>query len=241
MTQQHSQIDHYDTARRGGPNAAGNQALTLSRAKTAPGREVSDLYYSIASLKLQDDPMVLQFVASRPGEGASLVAAQFAAFAAQLNSGSALLVDCTAAIRPLPQASGDASAATGLVEAFLEDGRLDRAINVGAADAPHVAVLSGRMSRLLHHRGNTLADLLDLARKRYALVVLDTPSLEESASTLIYPRACDGVVLVLEAEATPVSAAESTVEAIERSGGKVLGIVFNKRRLHMPRWLFRRL
>lgn len=58
---------------------------------------------------------------------------------------------------------------------------------------------------------------------------------------MTYSRISDGVVLIVEADSTTAESAEAAVETIERSGGKVLGLVFNKRRLHMPRWLYRRL
>jgi Mrp family chromosome partitioning ATPase len=83
--------------------------------------------------------------------------------------------------------------------------------------------------------------ILDNARSRFQFVALDTPSLKESAGTLAFSRPCDGVVLVLEAEGTRAGVAEATIESITRAGGKVLGLVFNKRRMHMPQWLYRRL
>jgi MinD-like ATPase involved in chromosome partitioning or flagellar assembly len=133
-------------------------------------------------------------------------------------------------------------AGLGLFEAYLEDGRIDRAITAnGPADSPHVAVLAGSTNSALHDKSNILAEILTQARERYPLVILDTPSLEDSASTLLFSRVCDGVIMVLEAEATSVNSAEATVEAVERCGGKILGLVFNKRRIHMPKWLFRRL
>ena len=221
------------------------RAITRVRTPTSTGRVISNLYYNVMSLKLKSDPMALQFIASHPGEGTSLIAAQFATFAAGLASGTVLLIDCTASGRPPAaprQRIADAWTGPSLLEAYLEDGRIDRAITTnGPADSPHVAVLAGRTNSSLHDKGNILAEVLALARERYPLVILDTPSLEDSASTLLFSRACDGVIMVLEAEATSVSSAEATIESVERSGGKILGLVFNKRRIHMPKWLFRRL
>ena len=80
-------------------------------------RVISNLYYNVMSLKLKPDPMALQFTASHPGEGTSLVASQFAKFATGLAYGSVLLIDCTSAGRAdgrVPVASGSAAAvATG--------------------------------------------------------------------------------------------------------------------------------
>jgi Mrp family chromosome partitioning ATPase len=224
-----------------------SRSLTIPRVPVNPGRIISNLYYNILSLKLKPDPMALQFLAPNSRAGTSLVASQFAAFASSLTNGSVLLVDCMGDGRgdytgSSPQQSDALRRSPSLTQAYSEDGHIDRAIvTVGPIDSPYLAILGSPAHLPLQHDGKPLADLLQLARKRYALVVLDTPSVEESASTLLFSRACDGVVLVLEAEATPIRSAEATLEDIERSGGKVLGTVFNKRRMHMPRWLFRRL
>jgi protein-tyrosine kinase len=207
-------------------------------------RNIENLFFSVASLMLRDDPIVLQFVASRPGEGSSLVASQFATVAARLQSGSVLFVDCTGAGsgKPASRRRAQRDLRPSLLEALIEGGSIDRGIaKTGSGADAHVAVMNGFVDSLCDGRGDRLANVLDLARSRHRLVVLDTPSLEESASTLLFSRFCDGVILVLEADATPARAAENTLEAIERSGGKNLGIVFNKRRIYMPRWLFRRL
>ena len=47
--------------------------------------------------------------------------------------------------------------------------------------------------------------------------------------------------VVMEAETTRGPVARATIETIERFGGKVLGLVFNKRRFYIPRWIYRRL
>jgi Mrp family chromosome partitioning ATPase len=213
-------------------------ALSLGRSKTNPNWVLSQLYYNIASLRLVSDPVAIQFVSSRPSEGTSLIASQFAAFAAGVEGGSALLIDC--AVPPRRHLAGDDLPT--LADAFGKVARIDPAIGrleiSGNLDG---AILSRHPNSILHTDGAALSAVLDQARKRYPMTVLDTPALEETTGTLAFPRACDGVVLIVEAERTPVRAAEATVNAIERSGGKLIGIIFNKRRLHMPRWLYRRL
>jgi Mrp family chromosome partitioning ATPase len=45
------------------------------------------------------------------------------------------------------------------------------------------------------------------------------------------------VILVLEAENTRGSIAAANKEKIEKAGGRVLGVVLNKRRNHIPKTL----
>ena len=196
----------------------------------------SQLYYSIASLRLVNDPIAIQFVASKPSEGTSLVASQFAAFSAGIEAGSALLIDC---VTP-PQWRNEQRPT--LAEVFSAKGQIEPAIaSHELVRNLYGATLSNHPNSILHTDPVALGAVLDQARQRYRMTVLDTPSLEESPGTLVFSRACDAVVLVLEAEKTPAEVAEATIDAIERGGGKVIGLIFNKRRFHMPRWLYRRL
>ena len=51
----------------------------------------------------------------------------------------------------------------------------------------------------------------------------------------------DGVVLVVESEKTRWEVAESARKWIKSGNGNVLGVVLNKRKYHIPNWLYRRL
>ncbi len=49
----------------------------------------------------------------------------------------------------------------------------------------------------------------------------------------------DGVILVVEAEKTKWRTARHVREQIERVGGNILGIVFNKRRYYIPQSIYK--
>jgi Mrp family chromosome partitioning ATPase len=207
--------------------------------KTLPA--VSALYYNISSQRTQNRHVALQFVASGPREGTTLVSSQFASFAAQVEGGSALLIDC---VTPTGRnvLKDDRRFLPSLLDAFASDGQIDAAVaEVEGIPGLHMARLSDRPHSRMYTDTGILNAILDNARSRFQFVALDTPSLKESAGTLAFSRPCDGVVLVLEAEGTRAGVAEATIESITRAGGKVLGLVFNKRRMHMPQWLYRRL
>ena len=207
-----------------------------------PKQAIASLYYTIASQRVLDHSVALQFVSSHANAGTSLVASQFAAFAAQAQGGSALLIDCSPSGRaPLLGTAGQKQRPS-LIEAFTADGRIDEAlVPVSATQGLYVAQLSNLSDAVFQAGVNLMSAILDQARSRYQFTALDTPAIEDSAVTLTYSRISDGVVLIVEADSTTAESAEAAVETIERSGGKVLGLVFNKRRLHMPRWLYRRL
>src|SRR5262249_25544890 len=61
--------------------------------RRAPWPEMVARYYNIDARRDGDGALVLQFLASRPGEGTSTVVREFAAFAAGEDTSSVLLID----------------------------------------------------------------------------------------------------------------------------------------------------
>ncbi len=78
-------------------------------------------------------------------------------------------------------------------------------------------------------------------RERFDLIIVDSPPATMFPDGPGIVSMVDGVVLVVEAEKTRWPVALSVKEKIERSGGKILGVVFNKRKYYIPSWLYRRI
>ena len=212
--------------------------------RRAPWPEMVALYYNIDSLREGDSALVLQFVASRPGEGTSAVVREFASFAASDDTSAVLLIDCDyGGARPVHTLPGLGRVEPpSLADAVRTGAGLDAAITTSATIPNlHEARLCDRPNSLLHTNAGAWAGLLDEARQRYRFVLLDTPAISTHHDSVVLSRSCDGVVVVMEAEATRGPVARATIETIERFGGKVLGLVFNKRRFYIPRWIYRRL
>jgi Mrp family chromosome partitioning ATPase len=90
----------------------------------------------------------------------------------------------------------------------------------------------------LFQRG-TLSAYWDRLSAATDLILLDTPSAVRSASGLAVAPTADGVVLVIEANRSGYATVRRAKEDIERSGGHVLGVVLNKKRRYLPRFLER--
>ncbi|MBI3515460.1 MAG: CpsD/CapB family tyrosine-protein kinase [Proteobacteria bacterium] len=208
--------------------------------RRAPWPEMVALYYNIDALRTSDSPVVLQFVASRPGEGTSTVARAFASFAAGEDTSSVLLIDASChGAQPRP-AFGRAPPPS-LVEIARAGDRIEAAIEPGRTPDLHEARLADHANSLLHTNGTAWTSVLEQARQRYRFTIVDSPAVSTNPDTVVLSRGCDGVVLVIEAESTRGPVVQATIETIERFGGKVLGTVLNKRRLYIPRWIYRRL
>jgi hypothetical protein len=73
-------------------------------------------------------------------------------------------------------------------------------------------------------------------RSRYSYVLIDCPSLKESADILGLSGLVDGVLLVIEANKTSKSQIAHLERTIEGAGGKILGHLLNKRTYPIPEW-----
>lgn len=79
--------------------------------------------------------------------------------------------------------------------------------------------------------------LLEL-KSEYSFVLIDTPSVNSFADSAVLGRMADGVVLVLEANATRRDSARKAKESLESAGVQVLGVVLNKRTYPIPSALY---
>jgi len=215
--------------------AAGSAALKPASIRRAS--EFVHLFHAVNALNPKDQPFVLQFIASVHREGTSTVALGFVEAAASQGAKPILLVDCNPA--------GETAApvrlsAPSLIDAFHETG----AINAGIQPVPGfqrvaLARLSAADDALLNIDCGDLRRLFDLAKQTFPIIVLDCPPATEATESLALARFSDGTVLVVRAEVTPRPLIAETKQAVERFGGQFIGVVFNQRRIYIPRWLDR--
>jgi len=75
----------------------------------------------------------------------------------------------------------------------------------------------------------------------YDWIVVDGPPVLESPDAASLGAVVDGVVLVVQAGRTKRPVLTRSVDLLRRSGGKVLGMVLNRRRLEIPEFIYRRI
>jgi len=78
-------------------------------------------------------------------------------------------------------------------------------------------------------------------RNDFDLIVIDCPPAGELDETLLVSQVADGFLLVLEAERIRKQVAQRVKQRLEQGNAKLLGVVLNKRKNHIPEWLYRRL
>ena len=70
-------------------------------------------------------------------------------------------------------------------------------------------------------------ELLAAAKRRYDIVIVDTPSLAAGADALIVADRCDGAVLVIRRGKTKLGAVENAKESLASARARLVGAVFN--------------
>lgn len=199
------------------------------------------LYQAIGSA-LPDTPRkIIQFVSSRGGEGTSTMVKELADISARRMNKSVLIIDADTT-RPTQHRFFGVSPEHCLEDAIRSGGPTeilafqpdDAGLSVGLLSRKSTSVCE-----LLDSRDTTC--LFDSLRERFDLVLIDSSSVTTSPDCLSICARVDGVVLVVEAENTRWPIAAAARDKIIKSGGNLLGIVLNKRRFHIPRFIHKRL
>jgi len=79
------------------------------------------------------------------------------------------------------------------------------------------------------------------AREQFEYVIMDAPPVPSFSESRIICAKVDGVVLVVGSGKTRRQVALRAKKEIEDAGGKVLGLVLNRRKFYIPGWIYKRL
>jgi Mrp family chromosome partitioning ATPase len=217
-------------------------ATTEAAAVAAPDERGSSVTEEVAAFlgrletRLPHAPAAVQLTGPRGGEGTSTLARELARRAAARGTSVVLL--------RLP-ANGEAAAAGDRADATLADDLRDLDSLVQELwrsrppEGPAELVLGAGAVAALRGSRPERERLVRTLKARFDLVWVDAPPVLAATESLLLAPATDGVVLVVEAEATRRPVARAAVERIRDSGAPILGMLFNKRRHHIPDALYR--
>ncbi len=199
-----------------------------------------DLCQSIFHLLPDQDSRVVQFIGCHRGEGTSTLVRNFAAVAANTLGVSVLLLD---ADRPAEQfvhfkitpESGWADAVRGECSVF------DLATQVGESKLFVSQMFMNGETITLDPNASRIDSFITELRKRFSLILIDSPPATSSTFGMSLSHQVDGIVLIVEAENTRWQVLHNIKAKLENQGGKILGVILNKRRHYIPRFIYRRL
>jgi capsular exopolysaccharide synthesis family protein len=182
---------------------------------------------------------VLQFLGSRSGEGTSTVIREFARIAAERIGRSVLLMDADRYHGTQSRFYSVASQCSW-IDVLQESGEVGRAVyRVNNSDLYVSPACNSSVPTPELFNSPRFEGFWANLKLKFDLILIDSPPLTVSPDALALASKVDGVVLVVEAEKTKWRTARYVREQIERVGGNILGIVFNKRRYYIPESIYK--
>ena len=201
--------------------------------------ELLTLAQNIAARLPNPDHNVIQFIGSRKGEGTSTLIREFALATAQHSSKPVLLIE--ADFNQPCQNQAFAIEAKPPLDYVLKEGKpLNGVITQVDGTNLFLATLSSKILRSLTERSfSQSTDIWKSAREQFSLILIDSSPASVTADSLAICESVNGVILVLEAEKTRSAVVKNVKKQILMREGNLLGIVFTKRKFHIPNFLYK--
>jgi len=214
------------------------------------------------TLHARDRGAVIAFISARRGEGTSTIARDFARVAAQNSDRPVLLLDLDwlnpshydhfyqiavkGRVGEQPGAAVDLGFDPSLLLRFT-DQTLPRPLNRTAVTLHRIGATPLYVSRIgeagpglgTPAPRNGYPALWDQIRTTIGLTVIDAPAIFNSFDGLTISTTADMVVVVIEAETTRIPVSQELISRLTAQGANIAGVVLNKRRVYIPKFIYR--
>jgi capsular exopolysaccharide synthesis family protein len=187
-----------------------------------PRSSIAEAYRSLRTsiqfATLDKDIRTIAITSSVPQEGKSTTSANLAIVMAQMGKRT-LLVD-TDLRRPTRE--------PGLTNILFDKISLDEAVH--ETDVPNLSLLTCGIippnpAELLG--SEKMRHLIDTLQDEYDMVIFDTPPVVAVTDSLLLGMKVDAMIVIARADSTKADALLRSVDTVERSGARLLGIVLN--------------
>ena len=179
------------------------------------------------------------FASSVEGEGTTTVVTEYGASLGTGGEKGALLVDGNLRNPSLHELFGLTNE-TGFADVLL--GRRPLAECVSRIGEENLSVLPSGTTPTSPSTLITVSRFsrfLEEAKERHSLILIDGPPMIPYAETGILGSAVDGVVLVVESDRTKREIVSRAKDAFQEANARLLGVILNRRRYVIPKFLYR--
>jgi len=200
--------------------------------------EALRLVQQIFLLQTQEPPRVVVFAGIDHGNGCTQICASVAETLAKNAKGKICLVEANFRSPALPGLFGVPNH-HGLTEALLRKDpivtftKLVNQDNLWLLSSGTLAADSPNLLDSDHLRAR-----LDELRQEFDFVIIDAPPLTRYSDAVVLGQLSDGLVLILEADATRREAASAVAETLRSAKVPILAAVLNKRTFPIPEKLY---
>jgi Mrp family chromosome partitioning ATPase len=227
--------------RQAAPPVESVMPIRWPKQRLASRNEMLSLHAKVGTAIGGQESRTVVLTSARSGEGATSIAREFALAVAESSERQVLLIDAN------PTESGlhrqlQLPERPALQEVARHNLEVSAAIHQLTPRNLHLARLS------LHQAG--AGAMLDAApldglfaqlRASFNEIIIDAPPVNASSTGMVLAKRSDGIILVLAAERTRAPVVEQAKRVIEAHEARLLGVVMNRRRHHIPGLIYRRL
>jgi capsular exopolysaccharide synthesis family protein len=192
------------------------------------------------STQYPDDQIkTIMFTGTKRESGCSRTAVGFAVSLAKAYNHRVLLIDVNLR-NPGVHKFFDHTNTYGLFDVFLDnhsaiDKKTRERLFVITCNGDYTEEVDGLLGSERFDR------FLQKMRERFDYIILDSPPVTMSPEIRFVSSKMDGVILMLESGKTRRHVALKAKQEIEVAGGNFLGVVLNRRKYHIPNWIYKRL
>ena len=235
-------LQHAEEERRFRMGTAPNNGMSAGRLKISDQTVIEHhrLKYNILRLNSGKKLKAILFSSPTRGEGTSTVLINFAASLAS-DGDRVLLVDANLR-NPSLYSAFTLNRESGFTELLL--GRQSLSEVVKETSVPRLSVITSGAN---HSNPFTicesacLKDRVESMKQEMDWVLFDSPAITSCNDAPALAAGVDGVILVVESEKTRWEVAENARKWVKGGNGNVLGVVLNKRKYHIPQWIYKRM
>jgi Mrp family chromosome partitioning ATPase len=176
-------------------------------------------------------------VGTARGDGASTAAFNFAASLARDTDTQVVLINAdlraTSSSMPPPNPPGT----PGLVS--LAHCEMHPPVPAGRGNLHILPSGRGYADPALLFQSRRFDSFMVHLAQQFDYIVIDGPPLDEAPESIALSAKVDGVILVIDAQHTRRKIALRAKKRIEEVGGRLIGLVLNRRKYYVPRWLYK--
>lgn len=203
-----------------------------------PAKPYQDLKTNLLNRYRDGSVKSVLFVGTTGGDGASTAAANFAIALAMDSRVKVLLIDANLKT-PRLHTAFKIDPIPGLTDLLTRNGRGPRPVKVGPGNLRIIPCGRPYAEQHALFESHKFEEFLRRMREKHDYVIFDGPPIHGSSECRVLCAKVDGVVLVIESGKTRRQVAVSAKKQLVEAGGRVLGVVLNKRRFYIPESIYR--
>jgi len=181
------------------------------------------------------------FAGTSPGDGSSTLAVNYATLLSQDSGRMVLLMDLNAESPKAHEAVETNRSQVLTDDGFGEGQRVFRVKKVGPGNL--YLLVSGRENGKYGEflEADRIDQFLKMIYEKFDYLIIATPSVSGPYKARAFCAKVDGIIMVILAGKTRRQIAIKAKETMEDAGGKLLGVVLNRRKYYIPESIYRRL